>query len=55
MKYYTYDKIEKMMVSIVNEGDDMIFNGIEMILNPIERLRERELFYIAQRKLKHRA
>lgn len=49
-----YNPLEGMMSNIIEEGDEAVFEWIDTISNPIERLQKRDLFYKAQRELTKR-
>lgn len=51
MKYHSYDKFENMMLNIVQEGKQKVWQSIEKIKNPFERCKQRKLFAEALKKI----
>jgi len=43
-----------MIMNIVEEGEEVIWLGIEMIINPIERAKQIGLYFEAIKKLKEK-
>lgn len=49
-----FKQLENMMLNIVNEGEETIWNDIEFISNPVNRFQERHLYFLALEKLKEK-
>ncbi len=47
-----YSRIDKMMMDIVDFGEDQVWLDIEMICNPIERASVKGLYYEGLKRLK---
>lgn len=46
------DPIQNMMLNIVEEGEEKIFLDIELIKRPLERIKQKGLYYEAIKKLR---
>ena len=46
-----YNELENMMLNILDFGEEQISKDIELIVNPIERCQQRNLYFIALEKL----
>lgn len=49
---YKFNALEWMMVSIVDYGEETIYNDIELLSNAIDRFQQRDLYFRALKKLK---
>jgi len=49
-----FKQLDSMMIEIIEEGEETIYKGIELIKCPINRIKERQLYFNAVNKLKRR-
>jgi len=49
-----FKQLDSMMIEIIEEGEETIYKGIELIKCPIKRTRQRQLYFNAVNKLKRR-
>jgi len=54
MKFFDYNLIDLMMMDIIDLGEKYVWDEIEEERDPIIRVQERQLYYIALSKLKKR-
>lgn len=46
-----YNALDSMMMDIVDFGEEQVFLDIERISNPLDRAREKGLYYEAKKRL----
>lgn len=51
IKFYKISKIESILIAIIAEGQQEVWESIEEINNPIERIGQRKLYFEALKKL----
>jgi hypothetical protein len=51
MKFHNISNLESMMIQIQECGEEEMFNYFDSIKNPIERAKERALYFKAIKKL----
>lgn len=49
-----FKRLDSMMIEIIEEGEETIYKGIELVKCPIKRIRQRQLYFEAITKLKRR-
>ena len=49
--FHKFSKLENMQMNIVTEGQLEVWDSIEEINNPIERISQRKLYFEALKKL----
>ena len=54
MKYSNFDDLDKMMIAIIEEGEEKMLREIEHETNPIKRFQLRNIYYQAIERLKQK-
>ena len=49
-----FKQLDSMMIEIIEEGEETIYKGIELVKCPFKRSKERQLYFNAINKLKRR-
>lgn len=51
MHYHNINKLENMMIQIQECGEKEMLDNFDSIKNPLERAKERKIYFIALKKL----
>lgn len=49
-----FNPVDNMMLNIVEEGEEFIFRNIEYIIDPLERIKQKGIYFEAIKRLKER-